>query len=332
VTLLLRNRADPNLVNDRGETALHHVSASGDADIVKALIEHNAWLERRNADGRTALHLATIRHSKNSVAALLAAQPDVDAKDGMGWTPLHYAVFERQVDIVRLLLEAGADQTIISNDGFTPTLLAQRHGDIRIQDLFSKITVIHKKPTRVERPRFQNPAPPQRIDVCKYFKALLWSPTPTGRFVEPPVLDMLYATNFEGFDVMNGNTSSGDMDAGAGIDASLGRDGTDGGSDSDSENVSTVSESTNSDQQCACRSLNWPWRRGMHTPSALGSIVHLVAYASTETENCTFPSSMLINPDFTFSRFLPRELSQVVLRSSCWGFSFIPVTSSVSAP
>jgi hypothetical protein len=72
--LFLQAGAEPNHVNDRGETALHWAVWRGrGAQIVAALLDHGAAVDARRDDGRTAYAMA-VQSGQTETAALLEAR------------------------------------------------------------------------------------------------------------------------------------------------------------------------------------------------------------------------------------------------------------------
>ncbi|CAB0040658.1 unnamed protein product [Trichogramma brassicae] len=84
IELLLKNGANPNLVDDKGWTPLHIICArqSDDFDLAKLFFE--------------------IKSDKHQMM-------QVDAKDNEGWTPLYWAVTRLLPNVVQVLLNNGAD-------------------------------------------------------------------------------------------------------------------------------------------------------------------------------------------------------------------------------
>lgn len=67
----------------------------------------------------TALTVACLHASLEVVRALVEAGADLNREDGDGWTPLHAAVHGNRVEIVRYLLDNRADTTICKRYGRT---------------------------------------------------------------------------------------------------------------------------------------------------------------------------------------------------------------------
>ncbi len=70
VMLLLNNRANPNVREQRGNTPLHAASQSGDLQMIRSLLYNGADLSTRNTDGKLPLDLA-LEAGQADAAALL---------------------------------------------------------------------------------------------------------------------------------------------------------------------------------------------------------------------------------------------------------------------
>jgi ankyrin repeat protein len=145
--LLLDAGADPNEVNERGETALHWAVWRGrSAAIVKMLLDAGTAIDARRADGRTAYALAVLSgrpevvellarrgadttvtildagegrllveaataHWTQTVREMLAKGVPIESVGEHGATALHWACWKGHADLVELLLAHGAPLT-----------------------------------------------------------------------------------------------------------------------------------------------------------------------------------------------------------------------------
>jgi len=106
-----------------GRTALIMAAKSGHLDLVAALLEAGAKVNRTIAFlGRstTPLVLAAGDGHLSVVNALLEAGAEIENAPDAGVTPLHVAAQGGHVAMVKVLLEAGADANKADHNGFTP--------------------------------------------------------------------------------------------------------------------------------------------------------------------------------------------------------------------
>jgi ankyrin repeat protein len=114
VVLLMKEGANPNLLDENGFTALHYAALDRRAGLAKALLDHGA-----NANART-----TKDSRKNTTSG-------VSLK---GATPLFLAASLGNLDTVRALLAGKADPFITTDAGTAPLHVATWGGDPYIRD------------------------------------------------------------------------------------------------------------------------------------------------------------------------------------------------------
>jgi ankyrin repeat protein len=135
--LLLANKADPNAVNDSGETPLQLAvrnQTSGVSAVAALLLSHGAKVNATNSIakdrlGWTALHYAVHAGNKETAALLLQNKADSNAKIESGYpgltsdpgtTALLMATKRQDPDLVELLLNSKANPNLASDDGTLP--------------------------------------------------------------------------------------------------------------------------------------------------------------------------------------------------------------------
>lgn len=106
---LIRHADEP--LNPQGATLLMVAAYHGQAELVRALVEAGADVNRfcrvaepRFPSGITALHLAVMNGQTATAEALLELGADPNAKEENGNTPLHHAVLRRNFALTKVLL------------------------------------------------------------------------------------------------------------------------------------------------------------------------------------------------------------------------------------
>ena len=129
---LLYYGEDPDIINNKGETALIKASENGYTDTIKLLLNRNANPNIRNIYGATALMMASINDYTDIVQLLLDQEAKPDIRNNNGDTALTLASFFGHIDTVQLLLEATVNPNIRNDDGETALDLAESEGEYDI--------------------------------------------------------------------------------------------------------------------------------------------------------------------------------------------------------
>jgi ankyrin repeat protein len=123
--LLLQRGAPVDEADAEGFTLLHEASRKGNAAAATALLEAGAAVNGRSKDGTTPLLLAATLGRADVVRALLERHADVALVGSDGaMTALHLAASFGHADVARALLLAGASLKAATRDGHTPLHLA----------------------------------------------------------------------------------------------------------------------------------------------------------------------------------------------------------------
>jgi ankyrin repeat protein len=134
--LLLASGARSNVANDYGVTPLFLAATNGSADVVGALLDAGADSNATLPTGQTVLMTAARSGSAAAVRRLLAGGADADAAQASkGQTALMWAATAKKADVVKALIEGGANVNAQSKSGFTPLLFAAREGAIDVSRL-----------------------------------------------------------------------------------------------------------------------------------------------------------------------------------------------------
>ncbi|MEO6921384.1 MAG: ankyrin repeat domain-containing protein [Collimonas sp.] len=129
---LVKAKADANISNNEGETALMAAAMNGDPSVLHAVINANTNLNAQDAQGFTALMLIAAQPDGNGDAlnVLIKSGADVHLKDSNGDTALILASMRGNLDATRALIKAGSRIADKNMQGLS-ALGISRRGDIR---------------------------------------------------------------------------------------------------------------------------------------------------------------------------------------------------------
>jgi ankyrin repeat protein len=109
VQTLIKQKADVNLAQADGATAIQWAAYRNDVDVADLLIAAGADVKKPNHDGATALRLASINGNAPMIQKLLKAGADVNELSPNGETPLMFAARNGNPDAVKLLIDQKAN-------------------------------------------------------------------------------------------------------------------------------------------------------------------------------------------------------------------------------
>ncbi|XP_035686795.1 ankyrin repeat domain-containing protein 6-like [Branchiostoma floridae] len=122
--------AKTTLLEEDGCTALHRAVVGGHVEVVQALIEEGASVDRQDQHGNTPLHEAAWNGYSRTVELLIKARANIHAKNENGFTPLHLAVQNGHSQSCRMLLMGGCMPDAKNNYGDTALHLATKYGHV----------------------------------------------------------------------------------------------------------------------------------------------------------------------------------------------------------
>ena len=132
-----------------GPQPLVQAARRNDTAAVRALVKQRADVNVAQADGMTALHWAAHHDDAETAGLLIAAGAKVDAASRYGVTPLSLACTNGSAAMAELLLKAGADPNRPLPGGETPLMTAARTGsDALVKALLARGAVVDAKDER----------------------------------------------------------------------------------------------------------------------------------------------------------------------------------------
>ncbi|KAJ3653049.1 hypothetical protein Zmor_018967 [Zophobas morio] len=145
VKFLLANGAKPNIVDADGNNPLHYVSWNRDSwdsnqDKIKLLINKGINLNAPTKNGSTALQFACEYGDYEITKMLLENHASTNILDKDNNNALHYAArsWECNREIIKLLIEEGIDVRTPNNERTTAFELACEHDDSEIREMLVK--------------------------------------------------------------------------------------------------------------------------------------------------------------------------------------------------
>ncbi|WP_158529609.1 ankyrin repeat domain-containing protein [Parvibium lacunae] len=146
-------KIDWNYRSPAGETVLMLAALHGEYNLCQALLKRGAKL---NQPGWTALHYAATSGQDNIIRLLLDADAYIDAESPNQTTPLMMAARSGNRATVRLLIDLGADPSVVNQQGYSAARFAHEFGDMELAAWLGRqddnFRVKHGLPLRPEAP------------------------------------------------------------------------------------------------------------------------------------------------------------------------------------
>jgi hypothetical protein len=97
---------------------LHTAARTGQASVIRALLDHGAPIDAPDADGRTGLYWAVYARDYSSTVTLVDRGADINATDNAGWSVLHVAASRGVASyLLSFLLEHHANAALRDKQG-----------------------------------------------------------------------------------------------------------------------------------------------------------------------------------------------------------------------
>ncbi|XP_064402664.1 uncharacterized protein LOC135348400 isoform X9 [Halichondria panicea] len=128
VKVLIEKGAQVNIQLNDGRSALMIASQYGHSDVVKILIEKGAQVNIQLNDGRSALMIASQNGHSDVVKILIEKGAQVNMQKNDGWSALMIASENGHSDVIKILIEKGAQVNMQNNDGWSALMIASQNG------------------------------------------------------------------------------------------------------------------------------------------------------------------------------------------------------------
>lgn len=168
VSVLLMAGANPSLVNNEGDSAVHLAVKHNTINNLALMLiksQHKADINARNFEGLAPLHLAVIKNQIEMVKVLIRCGADINIQDGKsGRTPLFHAVEGNQLALVMLFRQCNANLELTNYAGITALMAAQAKGfseasSVLMVGLDPKAIIEHKEKEKMMMPNKKMPIP-----------------------------------------------------------------------------------------------------------------------------------------------------------------------------
>ncbi|CAE7871385.1 unnamed protein product, partial [Symbiodinium microadriaticum] len=142
VESLLHVPADPDTVDVELDmlpgSPLMSASSLGRLDVVKLLLEAKAQVDLTDGSGATALIYAAINGHAGVLQFLMESGAQLGKSDHHGWTSLMHAVVNGHAEVVQLLLGAGAEMDLSDQESIGALMTAANRGHSQVVQLLSE--------------------------------------------------------------------------------------------------------------------------------------------------------------------------------------------------
>ena len=188
VRALLDHQADPNFADPSKRTALH--LAAHDATLADMLIDAGADLTRRDSAGRTPLICAVDRANEKAITRLFSWKANPNDVDASGDSVLHHSLDRGHLGSISVVLKAKPNLEVRDLDGTTPLLMAVRRGNIEAVDALLSAGANPNTPYDMREPHPKGSLKVTHGGTALHHAALQRDPAMIRRLLEAPGIDV----------------------------------------------------------------------------------------------------------------------------------------------
>ena len=122
---LLKQKANPNVRNVHGWSAIHYSAAANASEIIRHISQADGVdMDLKTDKENTALLIAVTHDAKGAAKVLVDAGADANVKGPEDWAALHFAVKQDDQEFIDILCNGGADVNAMCSGSKTPLMLA----------------------------------------------------------------------------------------------------------------------------------------------------------------------------------------------------------------
>ena len=122
---LLKQKANPNVRNVHGWSAIHYSAAASASEIIRHISQADGVdMDLKTDKENTALLIAVTHDAKGAAKVLVDAGADANVKGPEDWAALHFAVKQDDQEFIDILCNGGADVNAMCSGSKTPLMLA----------------------------------------------------------------------------------------------------------------------------------------------------------------------------------------------------------------
>lgn len=141
--LLLKNGADPKILDQSGQSALHYAAISKTGETCAPLVAAQISPNQPDQQQLTAFMLAARFGKKNCLEAMKLAGADENYSESTGWTALTFVIPRNNLELFLLLVDNDTNLQHLHEEGWSYMHIAALYRADKIYEWLKKNTKLH---------------------------------------------------------------------------------------------------------------------------------------------------------------------------------------------